>query len=76
MATFTELDALIAKVEGDDGSVGWGEVTIVPGYTHETVESGLAFCLAQAPRLLRKPRCTASGCCFLTSLLSRTQSVR
>ena len=54
MATFTELDALIAKVEGDDGSVGWGEVTIVPGYTHETVESGLAFCLAQAPRLLRK----------------------
>jgi L-alanine-DL-glutamate epimerase-like enolase superfamily enzyme len=54
MATFTELDALIAKVEGDDGAVGWGEVTIVPGYTHETVESGLAFCLANAPRLLGK----------------------
>jgi len=28
-------------------------VTIVPGYTHETVESGLAFCLAHAPQLLR-----------------------
>lgn len=52
MATFTELDALIVKVEANDGHVGWGEVTIVPGYTHETVESGLAFCLAHAPRLL------------------------
>jgi len=24
MATFTELDALIAKIEADDGNVGWG----------------------------------------------------
>ena len=55
MATFTELDAIIAKIEADDGGVGWGEVTIVPGYTHETVESGLAFCLEHAPLLLRKP---------------------
>jgi L-alanine-DL-glutamate epimerase-like enolase superfamily enzyme len=54
MATITNLDAILAKIEADDGSVGWGEVTIIPGYTHETVESGLALCLAQAPRLLRK----------------------
>ncbi|HWZ71104.1 MAG TPA: enolase C-terminal domain-like protein [Casimicrobiaceae bacterium] len=54
MATLTELDAIISRIEADDGSVGWGEVTIIPGYTHETVESGLALCLAHAPRLLRK----------------------
>jgi len=54
MATFTELDALVVRVEADDGSAGFGEVTIVPGYTHETVESGLAFCLAHAPLLLKK----------------------
>jgi len=54
MATITELDAIISKIEAGDGSVGWGEVTIIPGYTHETVESGLALCLAHAPRLLRK----------------------
>jgi L-alanine-DL-glutamate epimerase-like enolase superfamily enzyme len=54
MATFTELDAIIAKIEAADGRVGWGEVTIVPGYTHETVESGLAFCLTHAPQLMRR----------------------
>jgi len=54
MATLTELDAIISKIEADDGRVGWGEVTIIPGYTHETVESGLALCLSHAPRLLRK----------------------
>jgi len=52
MATFTELDAIVASVQSDEGGTGWGEVTIVPGYTHETVESGLAFCLARGPDLV------------------------
>jgi L-alanine-DL-glutamate epimerase-like enolase superfamily enzyme len=52
MGTFTQLDAIVTRVQSDDGFVGWGEVTIVPGYTHETVDSGLAFCLARGPQLI------------------------
>jgi L-alanine-DL-glutamate epimerase-like enolase superfamily enzyme len=52
MATFTELDAIVARIRDNDGRTGWGEVTIVPRYTHETVESGMAFCLAHAPCLV------------------------
>ena len=40
MASF---DAIVAEVRDHDGRVGWGEVTILPGYTHETVESGWDF---------------------------------
>jgi L-alanine-DL-glutamate epimerase-like enolase superfamily enzyme len=52
MATFTELDAIISRIRDREGRLGWGEVTIVPRYTHETVESGMAFCLTHAPSLL------------------------
>lgn len=51
-ATFSELDAIVVRVRDVAGSSGWGEVTIIPRYTHETVESGLAFCHAHAPRLI------------------------
>jgi L-alanine-DL-glutamate epimerase-like enolase superfamily enzyme len=40
MASF---DAIVAEIRDDDGRVGWGEVTILPGYTHETVASGWDF---------------------------------
>jgi L-alanine-DL-glutamate epimerase-like enolase superfamily enzyme len=46
------FDALLAEVRDDDGRIGWGEVTILPGYTHETVESGWEFCCAQGERLV------------------------
>src|SRR5438093_11291014 len=40
MAAF---DAIVAEVRDSDGRVGWGEVTILPGYTHETVATGWDF---------------------------------
>ena len=40
MASF---DAIVAEVRDGDGRVGRGEVTILPGYTHETVASGLGL---------------------------------
>ena len=40
----TTLDSLIMEVTDSDGRVGFGEVTIIPGYTDETVESGWEFC--------------------------------
>jgi len=45
-------DAIVARIRDRDGRTGWGEVTILPGYTHETVTSGLAFCLEQAQALV------------------------
>ena len=36
-------DAIVARIRDRDGRIGWGEVTIIPGYTHETVDGGLAF---------------------------------
>ena len=37
------LDAIVAEVRTKDGRTGWGEVTILPGYTDETVASGWDF---------------------------------
>jgi L-Ala-D/L-Glu epimerase len=41
MAAF---DAIVAEIRDSDGRAGWGEVTILPGYTHETVATGWDFC--------------------------------
>lgn len=51
MAAF---DAIVAEVRDVDGQTGWGEVTILPGYTHETVESGWKFALDHSPQLIGK----------------------
>lgn len=37
------FDAIVAEVRTKDGRTGWGEVTILPGYTDETVASGWDF---------------------------------
>ena len=50
--TFTELDAIVVEALDERAHVGWGEVTIVPLYTNETVESGWKFCKTQLPSLL------------------------
>ena len=39
MASF---DAVVAEVRDSDGRVGWGEVTILPGYTHDLSEPSIA----------------------------------
>jgi L-Ala-D/L-Glu epimerase len=49
MANF---DAIVAEVRDGDGRSGWGEVTILPGYTHETVDSGWEFCRTQGRAIL------------------------
>ena len=51
MAAF---DAIVAEVRDTDGRSGWGEVTILPVYTHETVESGWQFGLDHGARLVGK----------------------
>jgi L-alanine-DL-glutamate epimerase-like enolase superfamily enzyme len=47
-----DFDAIVAEVRDEDGRSGWGEVTILPGYTHETVASGLEFCHAHGRAIL------------------------
>ncbi len=54
MKDLTMLDAIIVEVTDSDGRVGFGEVTIIPGYTDETVESGWNFNLAHSEAILGK----------------------
>lgn len=37
------FDVILVGVRDADGAVGWGEATILPGYTDETVEEGWAL---------------------------------
>jgi L-alanine-DL-glutamate epimerase-like enolase superfamily enzyme len=45
------FDPIIVEAEGEDGTVGWGEGHISPGYSEETVEGGFAFCRALAAEM-------------------------
>lgn len=52
MKDLTALDALIVEVFDEEGRSGFGEVTIIPGYTDETVDSGWQFNLREAQAIL------------------------
>lgn len=44
------LDSIVAELRDADSGIGIGEATIIPGYTHETIEGGWAFCRHWAER--------------------------
>lgn len=44
LGALVELDSIIAEVRNAEGGLGISEATIIPGYTHETIEGGWAFC--------------------------------
>jgi o-succinylbenzoate synthase len=45
---YEDFDPIVVEARDAGGRVGWGEGHISPGYSHETVESGWAFCRAHA----------------------------
>jgi L-alanine-DL-glutamate epimerase-like enolase superfamily enzyme len=48
---YDDFDPIFTRLRDADGNEGWGEGHISPGYSHETLESGWAFCREQAARL-------------------------
>ena len=52
LGVFGELDTIVAEVRDGEGRSGFGETTIIPGYTWETVDGGWTFCREHAARLV------------------------
>jgi L-alanine-DL-glutamate epimerase-like enolase superfamily enzyme len=52
LGALSELDSIIAEVRDAEGRLGIGEATIIPGYTHETVDGGWTFCRDWARRFV------------------------
>jgi len=46
------LESLVLRIRSESGREGWGEVTILTGYTHETLESAWDFSKRAAAHLL------------------------
>lgn len=47
-----QADNILVRIEGDNGTVGWGEAAEAPTMTGETVESMMAAALLIAPALI------------------------
>ncbi len=45
---YDDFDPIVVEARDEGGRVGWGEGHISPGYSHETVDGGWAFCRAHA----------------------------
>ena len=52
---YEHFEPIVVEMRDGDGRSGWGEGHISPGYSHETVDGGWAFCRAQAERALGLP---------------------
>jgi L-Ala-D/L-Glu epimerase len=52
LRTFHHFDPLVVEMRDTDGRVAWGEAEIHEGYSHETPETGWAFCRRLAPSLI------------------------
>ena len=52
LGVIAALDTIVAEVRNGEGRSGFGETTIIPGYTSETVDGGWAFCREHAARLV------------------------
>ena len=48
---YNDFDPILVRLRDTNCNEGWGEGHISPGYSHETVENGWAFCCAAAARL-------------------------
>lgn len=48
---FTAFDPIVIRAQMDDGSEGWAETVVGPGYTDETDESAWHFCCTMAAQL-------------------------
>ena len=46
------FDSIVTEITDSDGRSGFGEATIIPGYTHETGDGGWATCTQQAELML------------------------
>lgn len=46
------IDTIVCEVHDEDGRVGVGDATILPGYTHETCDGGWKFCLEHGERIV------------------------
>ena len=51
LAALSELDSIVAELRDADGRTGFGDCTVIPGYTPETGDGAWRFCLAHAARL-------------------------
>ena len=49
---YEDFEPIIVEMRDGDGRSGWGEGHISPGYSHENIDGGWAFCRAQAERAL------------------------
>ena len=49
---YEDFDPIIVEARDSDGRTGWGEGHISPGYSHETIEGGWAFCRAHAGQVV------------------------
>ena len=49
---YDDFDPIIVEARDGNGGVGWGEGHISPGYSHETIDGGWAFCRAHAERMV------------------------
>ncbi len=52
LRTFHHFAPLVVEMRDIDGRTGWGEAEIHEGYSHETAETGWAFCRRLAPALI------------------------
>jgi o-succinylbenzoate synthase len=52
---YEHFEPIIVEMRDGDGRSGWGEGHISPGYSHETLDGGWAFCRAQAERVVGLP---------------------
>ena len=53
-AVFHHFEPIIVEMWDGDGRYGFGEAVISEGYSHETFDGGLRWCLDVAPRLVGK----------------------
>jgi len=51
----TAFDMILAEAVDADGKTGWGEATILTGYTDETIEGAWAAVCGKAPELIGQP---------------------
>jgi L-alanine-DL-glutamate epimerase-like enolase superfamily enzyme len=52
---YEHFEPIIVEMRDSDGRSGWGEGHISPGYSHETIDGGWAFCRARAQRAVGRP---------------------
>ncbi len=49
---YDDFDPIVVEARDGDGRTGWGEGHVSPGYSHETLDGGWAFCRAHAETMV------------------------